>query len=77
MTDIPQIVTEILGEIGLTAKDSTWVTHGTTVMLHKALERVAAHKGIVFDSPTIVESEISQKNVAIFVTGHLGDKSEW
>jgi len=77
MSDIPKIVTEILTEIGLTVKGSTWDCHGTTVMLHKALERVAAHKGIVFDSPTIVESEISQKNVAIFVTGHLGDKSEW
>ena len=77
MSNIPKIVTEILTEIGLTVKGSTWDCHGTTVMLHKSLERVAAHKGIVFDTPTIVESQISQKNVAICVTGHLGNKSEW
>lgn len=74
---IPKIVEEILGEIGLPVKSSTWDCHGTTVVLHKALEQVAAHKGIVFDSPTVVESQISQKNVAICVTGHLGDRSEW
>lgn len=77
MSDIPKIVEEILGEIGLTVKGSTWDCHGTAVVLHKALEQVAAHKGIVFDSPTVVESQISQKNVAICVTGHLGDRSEW
>ena len=73
----PKIVTDIISEIGEEVSRVTWDCHGTPVILHKALERVAAHKGITFDTPVVVESEISQKNVALYCVGHLGDKSEW
>ena len=75
--NIPEIVTDIISEIGEEVSHVTWDCHGTPVILHKALERVAAHKGITFDTPVVVESEISQKNVALYCVGHLGDKSEW
>ena len=75
--NIPKIVTDIISEIGEEVSRVTWDCHGTPVILHKALERVAAHKGITFDTPVVVESEISQKNVALYCVGHLGDKSEW
>ena len=75
--NVPKLVGEVLKEIGETPATSGWDCHGTFVLLHKALERVAAHKNITFDPPTIVESDISSKNVVILVTGHLGDKSEW
>lgn len=75
--NVPKLVGEVLKEIGETAVTAGWDCHGTFVLLHKALERVAAHKNITFDPPTIVESDISSKNVVILVTGHLGDKSEW
>lgn len=75
--NVPKLVGEVLKEIGETAATAGWDCHGTFVLLHKALERVAAHKNITFDPPTIVESDISSKNVVILVTGHLGDKSEW
>lgn len=75
--NIPKIVTDIITEIGEEVSRVTWDCHGTPVILHKALERVAAHKGITFDTPVVVESEISQKNVALYCVGHLGDKSEW
>ena len=75
--NIPEIVTDIISEIGEEVSRVTWDCHGTPVILHKALERVAAHKGITFDTPVVVESEISQKNVALYCVGHLGDKSEW
>ena len=75
--NIPTIVTDIITEIGEEVSRVTWDCHGTPVILHKALERVAAHKGIIFDAPVVVESDISQKNVALYCVGHLGDKSEW
>ena len=75
--NVPKLVGEVLREIGETTATAGWDCHGTFVLLHKALERVAAHKNITFDPPTIIETDIASKNVAIVVTGHLGDKSEW
>ena len=75
--NVPELVGDILRDIGETPETAGWDCHGTFVLLHKALERVAAHKKITFDPPTIVESDVNAKNVAIVVTGHLADKSEW
>jgi len=75
--NVPGLVGDVLREIGETPETAGWDCHGTFVLLHKALERVAAHKKITFDAPTIVESDVNAKNVAIVVTGHLADKSEW
>lgn len=70
-------VGEVLREIGETPETATWDCHGTPVILHKALEKVAAYKGIKFDPPMIVQSDIANKLVAVSVTGHLNDHSEW
>ncbi len=75
--NVPKLVGEVLKEIGETTATAGWDCHGTFVLLHKALERVAAHKNITFDPPTVIESDIASKSVVIVVTGHLGDKSEW
>lgn len=75
--NVPKLVGEVLKEIGETTATAGWDCHGTFVLLHKALERVAAHKNISFDPPTVIESDIASKSVVIVVTGHLGDKSEW
>ena len=75
--NVPAMVGEVLKEIGETTATAGWDCHGTFVLLHKALERVAAHKNITFDPPTVIESDIASKSVVIVVTGHLGDKSEW
>ena len=75
--NVPELVGDVLREIGETPETAGWDCHGTFVLLHKALERVAAHKEITFDAPTIVQSDINSKTVAVLVTGHLGDKSEW
>jgi hypothetical protein len=77
--NVPKLVGDVLKEIGETPDTACWELpqNKTLVVLHKALERVAAHKKITFDPPTIVESDINSKNVVIVVTGHLGDKSEW
>lgn len=70
-------VGEVLREIGETPETATWDCHGTPVILHKALEKVAAYKGIKFDPPMIVQSDMANKLVAVSVTGHLNDHSEW
>jgi hypothetical protein len=75
--NVPKLVGDVLKDIGETSESAGWDCHGTFVLFHKALEQVAAHKEITFDAPTIVESDINSKTVAVVVTGHLGDKSEW
>ena len=77
MSDIPQPVIDVLQEIGETAKTSTWDCHGTRVILHKALEKIAAKKGIAFDAPVHLLTDPANKQVAIQVTGRLGDMEAW
>ena len=74
---IPKKVVEVLKEIGETSQTATWDCHGTTVILHKALEKVAAHKNITFDAPVVIESNVEKKMVVVLVTGRYGDKTEW
>ena len=70
--EIPTKLKELLKEIGLTERQATWDCHGTPVVLHKALEKIAAAKGIVFEPPTIIESSAEKKIAVICVTGHMG-----
>ena len=44
-SDIPENVGETLREIGMTPDQAGWNCHGTYVLLHKALEKVAVKKG--------------------------------
>ena len=76
-SDIPDKVVETLKEIGMTHQQAGWNCHGTYVLLHKALEKVAVHKGIVFNEPTILETNSEKKIVSLLVTGKMGDKLEW
>ena len=77
--NVPKLVGDVLREIGETADTACWELpqNKMLVVLHKALERVAAHKKITFDPPVIVESDVTAKTAVIMVIGHLGDKSEW
>jgi hypothetical protein len=82
MSDIPQPVIDVLKEIGETAKTSTWDCHGTRVILHKALEKIAAKKGIEFYEPVHLVTDPANKQVVIQVTGIMQDakgqlKKEW
>lgn len=74
---IPENVKTVLNDIGETQNSATWDCHGTVVILHKALEKVAAHKGITFDAPVVIESSVEKKMVVMLVTGRFGDKVEW
>jgi len=77
---IPEKIKDICEEIGLNPREAAWELpqrKGTWIVKHKALERIAAHKGVKFDLPTIIESNANDKMCVILVNGHLGDAQEW
>ena len=77
-TNIPENVAKVFKEMGIKpTNEHLWDCHGTMVIKHKTLEKLAAFKGIKFDKPEFIEVSIKNKEVAMLVTGHLGDKSEW
>lgn len=76
-SNIPDKVVDTLKEIGMTHHEAGWNCHGTYVLLHKALEKVAVARKIKFDAPQILESDSSKRIVSLMVMGHMGDKSEW
>jgi len=67
----------ILEEYGETPRDAMWDCHGTWVIYHRAIERIAARAKITFDMPEIVEARSADKIVAIIARGFMGDRSEW
>ena len=75
--DIPQNVIEVFKELGLDPKKDGWNCHGSYVLYHKTLEKIAASKGVTFDAPVIVESNAQERICVLCVTGRLGDKVEW
>ena len=77
MKQLPERLQELLKEVKLTERQATWDCHGTPVVLHKACEKIAAHNGIVFDEPKIIESSVKEKYAVLSVTGHMKDASEW
>tara|TARA_R110002020_G_C15868515_1_gene737872 strand:+ start:19 stop:606 length:588 start_codon:yes stop_codon:yes gene_type:complete len=73
---LPEKLEEILKEVKLTVASSTWDCHGTPVVLHKALEKIAIHKGITFDDMKVIESSVKEKYAVISVRGHYKDATE-
>jgi hypothetical protein len=74
---LPEKLSKLIKEAGLTEKQATWDCHGTPVVLHKACEKIAAMNNIVFDAPLMIEGDIKNKLAVMCVTGHMGDKTEW
>jgi hypothetical protein len=70
-------IQQFMSEYGV-ASDEIWEVHGTTwVVKHKALERVAAEKGVIWDRPDMIETNSKEGIVAICVFGKLGERLEW
>ena len=60
------------------AKDEIWEVHGTTwVVKHKALERVAAEVGVIWDRPAMIETKLGEGIAAMCVFGTLAERMEW
>lgn len=58
--------------------DEIWEVHGSTwVVKHKALERVAAQVGIIWEKPELKVCDMAAGLTAILVGGRLGDHIEY
>ncbi|HEV2557377.1 MAG TPA: trna delta -isopentenylpyrophosphate transferase [Microvirga sp.] len=68
-------IEEVLSKFGEPMAGNVWRVQGTPVIYHKALERIAAHAKIHFDTPTIVRAE--RDEAVVLVTGRMGDRAEW
>jgi hypothetical protein len=75
--NIPEALEKALKDVDETVESATWDCHGTPVVLHKALEKIAAKKGIEFDAPVHLLTNPANKEVVIQVSGRLGDRQEW
>lgn len=75
--NVPEKVGAVLRKIGADPATAGWDCHGTYVLLHKTLERVAAEEGVKFNPPEILVNDIENKRVAILVTGSLNGREEW
>ena len=75
--NVPEKVAEVLKEIGMNRQDAGWDCHGTYVLLHKALEKVAAIKNVVFEPPEVLSANVTAKEAVVLCVGHMGDKTEW
>jgi hypothetical protein len=70
-------VLEFMENYGV-ASDEIWEVHGTTwCVKHKALERVAAQVGIVWEKPELKVCDMEKGLIAILVGGKLGTHTEF
>ncbi|EIM25706.1 hypothetical protein [Microvirga lotononidis] len=68
-------ISETLARFDEPMAGNTWKVQGTTVIYHKALERIAAKAKIQFDVPTILRAE--KEEAVLMVVGRMGDRMEW
>jgi hypothetical protein len=71
-------IRDILVEHGEDPNDKQnvlWDCHGTWVVYHRAIERIAARAGITFDPPTILRAE--RDEAVILVHGELKGRRDW
>ena len=74
---VDPVLVDILKRYDLAPKDALWDCHGTLVIYHRYLERIAAKAGITYDPPQIIEARSADKIVAICVVGRMDGRSEW
>ena len=77
MPNLPEKLVKLLEDVEITPHKAVWDCHGTPVLLHKALEKIAAKKNIMFDAPQIISCDVASKEAVICVTGHMKDATEW
>lgn len=71
-----EAVMKVLQEYNLDSS-SLWDCHGTPVILHKAIESIAAQAGIKFDPPQVIEANSKDRIAVICVTGRMKDVTAW
>ena len=77
--EIPEAILELLKNHDLHTRDNYWQLkqHKAWIVKHKALEKLAINEGIVFDLPTMIETDANNKTVSMIVSGKLGQRTEW
>lgn len=68
---------EILKRYDEDIKSAAWDCHGTWVVYHAAIERIAAKAKITFEMPEVIEGRAADKIATIIVRGFMGERSEW
>ena len=77
MAKIDKLISDILKSYKVDPREACWDCHGTWVIYHRYLERIADKAGITFDTPQFVHTDVKAKEAVLLVTGHMGDKSAW
>ena len=67
---LDKVITEKLKQYGFD-KSACWDCHGTWVIYHNVLEKIAAQEGITFSKPDVICKEPT--NVVIWYEGKLGE----
>lgn len=71
-------VTDFMERYGVLADEVWEVRNGTYAIKHVALERVAVEQKITFSEPQILQIDLKEKSVALWVQGTMpGPRSEW
>lgn len=69
---------DVLTKYGESIEGNVWRVQGNVVILHKALERIAARAGIYFEPPVVLRAESDE--AVILVSGRISGKPgfpEW
>jgi len=78
MPSLPKDIADFMAAHGVSFDEVWKIPQGNAYAVkHKALERIAANLNIKFDHPTVVQSDLANKTVAIVVFASLGDRHEW
>lgn len=60
------------------AEDELWEVHGSTwCVKHKALERIAAEVGVIWEKPELKVCDMASGFVVVLISGKLGDHVEY
>ena len=79
MAKLSKRYADILTRNGESEKSAVWDCHGTMVIYHKALERIATKAGIHFpiEKMQIIEADAKSKIATMIVVGVMNDQEEW
>ena len=73
MAKMSKFIRDILKANDVDPREACWDCHGTWVILHKALERIADKNGVEFEPLEIIEAHAEKKIAVIRARGRIGD----
>lgn len=74
----PKEISDFMEKYGV-GPEEVWPVPGgkSYAVKHKAIERIAAEKGITFERPAVIGCDLAEKSMVVCVFGTMGDKTEW